>query len=580
MAAKMNKSAFLKRLLDAHDGSIIRLPAPYNNSSEKHTVKCLTCNHTWEASGYSLTSKKPNGCPKCAKKANASRLTTTLKDFEVQLFNAHGGSITYISGYTKVGSTVTVKCKLCGNVWSPKAISLIKTNPHGCNVCAIKRTGLARIKTLAQFKQEVFSCHGTSISVLGKYVGCKDPIHVSCYFCGHEWNPTPDNLVGVAPHGCPECKRVTVGLANTKTEFTFTEQLRKAHGGKIKLISDYSKQTSNLQFKCNKKHTWWTNQTYALIAPNPSGCPHCGNIRSRGETKLFKFVKKYAPDAIHSIRLTINPETGWPVEWDIYIPSLSLAIEYNGVYYHSLEHKLPEYHSTKSKESLLQHGVRVIHVTDVEWRNNNRVVRKTLKHLLGVSQHRYYARKLQIVRKEKLTGPRRSFYQKNHLQGAPTNGISYALTKENGAIVALMTFSTIQSVRGMMKQDNHYELVRYATRGSVVGGASRLFTAFLRDYNPSYILSYSQNDWFDGALYPLLGFTKVHDCGPDYRTLWNGELRHKSYTRRGNLQKLLGDNFDPDLTERQNLVENNILIYYDSGKIKWEWSLPGDNVND
>jgi ssDNA-binding Zn-finger/Zn-ribbon topoisomerase 1 len=453
-------------------------------------------------------------------------------------------------------------------------ISLTKTNPHGCPKCADKKAGLLRIRTLKQFKQEVRICHGDEILVLGKYIKSKTPIEVTCTSCNHIWSPSPDNLIGISPHGCPKCKAAKLGLLNTKSEKVFKRQLKKIHAGHIKLISEYSKQGQDLQFKCSKEHIWWSKYAVDMISPTRrQGCPQCGNIVSKGEAKLFKFIKRIAPDAQQSVRITKDPRTGGMLEWDIYVPSKSIAIEYNGIYFHSYPKKDKDYHAMKSQQSLSQHSVRVIHVTDLEWKCNTKVVKKTLKHILGTTENRYFARKLKVVKRERLTSVRRAFYQKNHLQGDPTNGISYALVRDDGAIVALMSFAPVQSVRGTVKEEGKWELVRYATKGSVVGGASRLFTAFLREYSPTYILSYSQNDWFDGSIYPLLGFTKIKNCGHDYRTLWGNELRHKSYTRRSNLQKLLGSNFDPVVSEQQNLINNKVPILYDSGKIKWEWAI-------
>ena len=50
-------------------------------------------------------------------------------------------------------------------------------------------------------------------------------------------------------------------------------------------------------------------------------------------------------------------------EMDIYIPSLKLAIEVNGSYWHSTQHKTPSYHINKSL-LLSDHGIRCIFVWD------------------------------------------------------------------------------------------------------------------------------------------------------------------------------------------------------------------------
>ncbi len=572
MPSKIDKKTFLEKLRQAHGGKIIRLKNPaYTKSDTSHTVRCTECGHVWAASGYTLTSKNPNGCPKCALKIKSGKLTTPENIFIKQLKSVHGTSIRLLDGYTKVGDKANFICNVCKHTWSTKCISLIKTNPHGCPSCATLQQGIIHTKTQAEFELEMEIYHGNKIKVLGTYTKSKSPIKVQCTACNHIWNPTPDNLTAVNPHGCPKCKAYTLGLKNSKTRDQFVKQLKLSHKGTIKLVGGYKKQTSELEFQCNKGHKWSTNQTYALIAKNPSGCPYCSKAISKGEKELFNWIKRYLPEAQPSKRLVTHPETGGKLQWDIYIPSKNIAVEYNGVYFHSYPRKTKHYHAIKSKCSLEQHGVRVIHITDVEWKTNSKVVKKTLKHLLGLSKERYYARKLVLHTTQKLTSSIRSFYEKNHLQGSPRKGISYVLT-EGKSIKAVMTFCAVQSVRGTRHDTGTYELIRYASKGSVVGGASKLFTAFLRHYNPKVVLSYSQNDWFNGGLYTTLGFTKVKDCGADYRTVWEGRLRHKSYTRRTRLEKLLGENFDPSLTERQNLINNGIPIIYDSGKIKWKWN--------
>jgi hypothetical protein len=61
----------------------------------------------------------------------------------------------------------------------------------------------------------------------------------------------------------------------------------------------------------------------------------------------------------------------------------------------------------------------------------------------------------------------------------------------------------------------------------------------------------------------------VSEVPYDYKTVWGGVRKHKTYTRRKNLQRLL-KNFDPNKSEAENLVDNGIPMVFDSGKKKWE----------
>ena len=59
--------------------------------------------------------------------------------------------------------------------------------------------------------------------------------------------------------------------------------------------------------------------------------------------------------------------------------------------------------------------------------------------------------------------------------------------------------------------NNAYVLEAYRCLDSytVVGGASKMFTRFIHDYNPRYIAGTSNNDFFLGTLYETLGFSFV-----------------------------------------------------------------------
>ena len=52
-------------------------------------------------------------------------------------------------------------------------------------------------------------------------------------------------------------------------------------------------------------------------------------------------------------------------------------------------------------------------------------------------------------------------------------------------------------------EEGQFELHRYCVKDgyTIVGGANKLLKAFEREYNPTYIRSYSDNDYFVGGIY-------------------------------------------------------------------------------
>ena len=53
-----------------------------------------------------------------------------------------------------------------------------------------------------------------------------------------------------------------------------------------------------------------------------------------------------------------------------------------------------------------------------------------------------------------------------------------------------------------------YELIRFCNKinTNVIGGASKLFKYFIKNYNPNEIISYADKRWSNGMLYNILNF--------------------------------------------------------------------------
>jgi hypothetical protein len=94
------------------------------------------------------------------------------------------------------------------------------------------------------------------------------------------------------------------------------------------------------------------------------GCPKCSRIISRKEEELYEFVCATAgkENVIQHTRDVISP-----LELDIYIPSSSIAVEFDGLRWHSEEFEpSPSYHLNKTK-MCEEKGVRLLHVFEDEW---------------------------------------------------------------------------------------------------------------------------------------------------------------------------------------------------------------------
>lgn len=107
-------------------------------------------------------------------------------------------------------------------------------------------------------------------------------------------------------------------------------------------------------------------------------CRKC-HPRSSGEDELYAYIKSLNPNL--DIKRH-NKSTVKPLELDIYIPSLRLALEYNGVYWHSTKHITDiNYHLNKTKLCESK-DIWLIHIWEWEWINNKDKIKTFLKNLI------------------------------------------------------------------------------------------------------------------------------------------------------------------------------------------------------
>lgn len=150
---------------------------------------------------------------------------------------------------------------------------------------------------------------------------------------GHSWETKILNRANRG-YGCPYCagQRILKGYNDLQSQYE-----------DIALEWNYEKneiKPSEVSGRSNKK-VWWKcsicgnsyiasiyNRTY-----NNSGCPKC-NLRNKTsfpEQTVFFYIKQKYPDAINGYR----EEALNKMELDIYIPSLKIGIEYDGLRWHS-----------------------------------------------------------------------------------------------------------------------------------------------------------------------------------------------------------------------------------------------------
>lgn len=246
-------------------------------------------------------------------------------------------------------------------------------------------------------------------------------------------------------------------------------------------------------------------------------------------------------------------------ELDILIPSENVAIEFNGIYWHSeLFGKNKKYHLDKTVKCS-EKGIQLIHVFETEWMEQQEIILSIIRSKLGKFEKRIFARKCTIEtisRKEK-----KIFLEENHLQGNDKSSKLLGLYFD-GELVSVMTFG-----KPRFNKNYEYELVRFANKMGyqVIGGASKLLKHFIKFYNPKSIITYADKRFSDGTFYEKIGFEKLKDSQPSY---WyfkgTSGLSNRTNWQKKMLETKL-DDFNPDLTEWENMQLNGFNRIWDCG---------------
>ena len=278
-------------------------------------------------------------------------------------------------------------------------------------------------------------------------------------------------------------------------------------------------------------------------------------------TTLEQFIRnildEYNIEYQTNVRDIISPK-----EIDIYIPSKKIAIECNGIYWHSLKESL--YHINKFIQCDDQ-NIQLLTIWEDWIRTKPYIVKSLIKSKLGLVSNKIYARKCKIqkVSSKDCT----EFLDDNHIQGSSPSSIKLGLYYNN-ELVSIMTFS--KSRTGIGKKEDGWELVRFCNKinTNVIGAASKLLSYFIKSYNPSKIISYSSNDISNGNLYQVLGFQKEGISNAYwYVNQQTFERFHRFNFRKAKLKEMGFDTVHK--TESQIMSELPYWKIYDSGTIRW-----------
>ena len=250
------------------------------------------------------------------------------------------------------------------------------------------------------------------------------------------------------------------------------------------------------EFKCKKCGNLFYS---AHNAGMHKKCPLCYpkiDGTSKEEQELLQFVK-----SIHDGQIYTNTRTVIsPLELDLYMPSKNLAIEFDGLYWHSDEQQKDNlYHLKKSKacESI---GIQLIHVFEDEWIYKRQQVESKLMNIIGSSKYTFFASRCQT--KEISEDDAKRFLEANDVFDGIVGNLNIGLF-HNEMLIALMSVQ--------LDCDRRLEVVRFCQKNycNVKGCFQKIEQFIVEKYDPKQLVLRVDRRWSSCQDLKDLGFTLV-----------------------------------------------------------------------
>lgn len=564
----MNKKLFrethpeLYQLIDVEETSKVFPGTDVHSLNQWSTKKVMChgdCGHSWETYPQRMRSRKTQ-CPYCGGQRVLPGFNdlATIHPEVLSEWDYSKNDIEPEEIFPKSGRKVWWICDK-KHSWRVAVCDKVM-HRTGCPYCAGKKV-LAGYNDAASTHKEIIDSYWdfakNSVQPTEVTAGSKKKVFWKCSE-GHSWETAVQKVLGESKTRCPVCSgnKINPGV----------NDLHSAFPAVAAELCDDPKATHAFS---NKKKNWkcsvcgflWESTVVNRTAGG-NGCPACVARSSRQEDELHVFLQSILPgeDIIRHDRTIIKPK-----ELDFFIPSKKIAIEYNGLFWHSdAKVKTKDYHREKFQRCAEQ-GIQLVSIWSDDWTTKRTVVESMLSHKLGVSDKpRVFARKTRIVEVDTATA--RSFCDAYHIQGF-CHGSAYFGLEYDGEMVALTILKKIGDT---------LRLERFCTSRIVVGGAGKLTSkamSFGRSQGCTQLVTFADATVSDGGLYQQLGFTNDGEIPPDYKYIIPHDnyatRRHKFNYRKKRFETDKNLLFEPNLTEKQLAELNGFHRVFDCGKTRF-----------
>lgn len=308
-----------------------------SGSNRKIWWKCSYCGHNWQTTINKRTING-SGCPKCRhskrlKFCKNDNLLVTHPEIAQDWHSTKNGKLTP-EMFTKDSKyKVWWKCNSCG-----KEIEKEIRNYNGCLDCKNQTILNERNLTITHPKiaKDWHPTKNGQLKPNNVTAGSNKFVWWKCQVCGYEWRTKISNRAS-SGRACPCCSnKIVVSGKNdlTTTHPEIAKQWHPTKNGDLTPQKVSSGSNKKVWWICPKGHEYQATVGHRTPT-NGTNCPICssGSQTSFAEQAIYYYVKQLYPDAISRYTADFLGK----MELDIYIPSIKMAIEYDGLAWHKKE---------------------------------------------------------------------------------------------------------------------------------------------------------------------------------------------------------------------------------------------------
>lgn len=458
---------------------------------------------------------------------------------------------------------VTWLCHKCGYEWETTVKNRALSH-RGCAVCSGKKV-MSGYNDVGTMHPELANFYDTNKNARELNTIASSDRNTYWWLCdkGHSFQKRLETMINNT--FCPVCS------IEKKTLCMGSNDLLTVYPSLVDEFWDYDKNDKlpqeltlgsgyNAWWKCPKTGTCFQRDIWDFINRTKSS-PYEHSSNAEQEIKTF-ITSHYEGSVISNTRSLIPPQ-----ELDIYIPEKNIAIEFNGIYWHTEQQGKDKWYHYNKWKKCQDIGIQLITIWEDDYNNNPELIRRMLLHKLGIStQNKVYARKTFVDNIDKREA--REFCDKYHIQRFVPGSIYVGLREKNTQhLVAVAIYRRNGSI---------LTLIRYCTSSQVVGGMGKLLKSGI-DYaveNGIHVITtFSDNEISDGNLYRKLGFNADKELAPDYKYVYKGKRVHKFNFRLRRFKNDQQLKYHPDLSEKELAQLNSIPRVWDCGKTRWIYVL-------